>query len=247
MLLGGAYASRSRARGKFRNARTDELPDSPFVARPLLEFGYAAIRGMGQAAIRLHMTANFCTALSVVLGVAAAWLIAVGHLVIGGLLLLFGASFDSLDGIIARQTGTASDAGELLDATADRVSDAAGFLGLMFYYRDDSFAFTLCCSALVGSLLVSYVRAKGEAMGVDCAVGWMQRYERVVWLGAGLLLGPLAARWLEPDVTDPRYHVLLVAVAIIAIFSLVTAVQRTRLVYRALVARRSSGHGARQA
>jgi len=247
MLLGGAYASRKRTRSRFSNSRTDQLPNSPFVPKPLVEIAYTAVRAIGRGAARLGLTANQCTALSIVLGLAAAWTIAAGHLVAGGVLLFVGSSFDTLDGIIARETGTASDAGELLDATADRLNDAAAFLGLAYYYRGNSLGFVLVCVALVGSLLVSYVRAKGEALQVECAVGWMQRHERIVWLVSGLLLGPAAARWLEPGVETPRCHVLLVILAVIGFFSLITAIQRTRLVYRALVARRDSTRKARPA
>lgn len=247
MLLGGAYAGHKRSRHRFASARTDKLPDSPFVPRPMVEVGYAAIRALGRGAARAGLTANLCTALSIVLGLVAAWVVASGHLVTGGLLLLFASSFDTLDGIIARETGTASDAGELLDAAADRLNDAAAFLGLAYYYRNDLLGFLLVCVALVASLLVSYVRAKGEALQVECAVGWMQRHERIIWLGLGLLLGPAAAHWLEPSAVAPRYHVLLVILAIIGFFSLLTAIQRTRLVYQALVARRDSTRKARPA
>jgi len=226
MLLGGAYASRKRTRSRFSNSRTDQLPNSPFVPKPLVEIAYTAVGAIGRGAARLGLTANQCTALSIVLGLAAAWTIAAGHLVAGGVLLFVGSSFDTLDGIIARETGTASDAGELLDATADRLNDAAAFLGLAYYYRGNS---------------------KGEALQVECAVGWMQRHERIVWLVLGLLLGPAAARWLEPGVETPRCHVLLVILAVIGFFSLITAIQRTRLVYRALVARRDSTRKARPA
>jgi CDP-diacylglycerol--glycerol-3-phosphate 3-phosphatidyltransferase len=156
-------------------------------------------------------------------------------------MLLFGSSFDALDGIIARATGTASSAGEFLDATVDRVNDATAFLGILWYYREDPVGFTLGCLALVGSLLVSYARAKGEALGVDCSIGWMQRYERILWLVLGLVVGPLAARWLEPNVgRSPRCHVLLMILAIIGIFSLLTATQRSRVVYRTLADRHVS-------
>lgn len=247
MLLGGAYASRKRSRHRFASPRTDKLPDSPFVPRPLVEAGYAAISKLGRGAARIGLTANACTAVSVVLGLVAACIVARGQLVAGGLLLLFSSSFDTLDGIIARETGTASDAGELLDAAADRLNDAVAFLGLAYYYRNDVLGFVLVCVALVGSLLVSYVRAKGEALHVECAVGWMQRHERILWLGLGLLLGPAAAHWIEPGAVTPHYHVLLVILAIIGFFSLLTAVQRTRLVYQALVARRDSDRKARPA
>jgi CDP-diacylglycerol---glycerol-3-phosphate 3-phosphatidyltransferase len=236
-FLGGTYHAGARGGRPWRTERTDKLPDSPFVPKPIVELGYLGLRVMARGVSRLGVRANHCTAFSVIVGLVSAVFIAAGHLVWGGVLLLFGSSFDSLDGIIARQTLTASNAGEFLDATADRISDMAAFLGVLYFYRQDRLGFVLTCVALVGSVLVSYVRAKGEALDVECSVGWMQRHERILWLGLGLLLGPLAARWIEPDAATPRCHLLLVVLGIIGFFSLVTVVQRSRVVYRALGAR----------
>jgi CDP-diacylglycerol--glycerol-3-phosphate 3-phosphatidyltransferase len=238
-FFGGTYQAGARGGRPWRTERTDKLPDSPFVPKPVVELGYLGLRAMAKGVARLGVRPNHCTAFSVVVGLVSAVFIAAGHLVWGGVLLLFGSSFDSLDGIIARQTHTASDAGEFLDATADRISDMAAFLGVLYFYRQDRLGFALTCVALVGSVLVSYVRAKGEALDVECSVGWMQRHERILWLGLGLLLGPLAARWLEPDAATPHLHVLLVVLGIIGLFSLVTVMQRSRVVYRALGARRT--------
>jgi CDP-diacylglycerol---glycerol-3-phosphate 3-phosphatidyltransferase len=236
-FLGGTYPAGTRGGSRWRSDRTDKLPDSPFVPKIVVELGYLALRGVARGISRLGLTANHCTILSVVIGLVSAVCIAAGHLWWGGGLLLVGSSFDSLDGIIARATRTASDAGEFLDATADRISDMAAFAGVLYYYRQDPLGFVLCSIALIGSVLVSYVRAKGEALDVECAVGWMQRHERILWLGLGLVLGPVAARWLEAGVDPPRCHVLLVVLGIIGLFSLVTVVQRSRVVYRALGAR----------
>jgi CDP-diacylglycerol---glycerol-3-phosphate 3-phosphatidyltransferase len=237
VIFGGIYTAKSRS-GRPHSERIDKLPDSPFVPKPLVELGYSALGGIGRGAAHLGITANLCTTLSLVFGLASAILIALGHLIFGGLVLLFGSSLDALDGIIARATGTASNAGEFFDATIDRANDATAFLGILWYYREDPVGFTLGCIALVGSLLVSYVRAKGEALGVDCSIGWMQRYERILWLVLGLVAGPLASRWLEPNVgNSPRCHVLLMILAVIGIFSLFTATQRSRVVYRTLTGR----------
>lgn len=237
MLLGSIYAAKARVGGRLRSARTDRIPNSPFVPKPIVELGYYLATQLGRAIVHLGLTANVCTALSLVVGLVSAWCVATGHLFWGGALLFFGSSFDTLDGIIARATGTASDAGEFFDATVDRVNDAASLMAVMYFYRNDVLGFVLACVALVGSLLVSYVRAKGEALGVDCSVGWMQRHERIIWLVLGLILGPVGARWLEPDAVSPRFHVLLVALGVIGLFSLLTAMQRSRIVYRTLVRR----------
>ncbi len=103
----------------------------------------------------------------------------------------FGAAFDALDGIVARARGLSSDAGEVLDAVVDRYADAAPLLGLAVYYRASLPALLLVLCALLGSMLVSYVRAKSEAMSLSLPGGLMRRHERIAYLTAGLLLGPL--------------------------------------------------------
>ena len=78
--------------------------------------------------------------------------------------------------------------------------------------------------------MVSYARAKGEAMGVDARMGLMQRHERAAYLCLACVLSPLIAWWWEPDSTHPRYHLVLAALALIAVLANATGIQRTAFV-----------------
>ncbi len=153
---------------------------------------------------------------------AAAALIARGDLLLGGGVMLAAAALDSIDGALARHSGRASRVGALLDSTFDRVAEAA-VLGALLYHqlglghREESM---LVFASLAGSLLVSYVRARGEAEGVVVTDGLLARTERVLLLGAGLITG-----WIR------------VALWLLAALSLLTAAQRLVLAVRALRAR----------
>ena len=123
------------------------------------------------------------------LGVAA--VLATGMLQVGGILLLLAGAFDTLDGALARVTGRSTKFGAFLDSTLDRYSEAALFFGLSFAANrhGDSLVVLVAYLAVVGSLLVSYCRARAEGVGLDCEIGIVPRPERVILLGVGLIVG----------------------------------------------------------
>ena len=162
----------------------------------------------------------------------AAVLIARGELLAGGVVVLLASGLDMLDGAVARATGRASRFGALYDSVLDRASEAAVLFGIAWYAIDEGSReqTLLAFAALTGSLLVSYVRARAEGLGVTLADGLFRRQERVVLTAAGLILGLLRpALWL------------------LAVLSLLTAVQRLVLAARAVraadVAERTGGGG----
>ena len=112
----------------------------------------------------------------------------------GGVVALLAGALDMFDGALARATGRASDFGALLDSVADRVSELVVLFGLLlFYARQGSVeGAALVFLAAGGSVMVSYLRARSEGLGIDCKVGIMTRPERVAALGIGLI----AAHWL---------------------------------------------------
>ena len=140
---------------------------------------------------RLGVTPNGVTLMGLALSVVSAALIATGFLAVGGAVLLVSATLDMMDGALARLTGTASDAGALLDSVADRVAEAAVLLGVLVFAlaRGDTTLAVLVNLAIVTSVLVSYIRARAEGLGVRETVGLMTRPERVVVLAIGLLSG----------------------------------------------------------
>lgn len=111
----------------------------------------------------------------------------------GGLLILAGAVFDLLDGIVARTQGRATLFGAFLDSVLDRYSDAAMMmgLGLHFLYRGNHPETVLCMGVLVGAFLISYTRARAEGLGQRCNYGLMERTERIVLLTFGTVTGIL--------------------------------------------------------
>ena len=145
----------------------------------------------------------------------AAALIITGHPFAAGFVVLIAGFFDMLDGALARSTNRTSQFGAILDSTLDRLAEAVLLLGiLVLYTREESTAGILVVGvALVGSLLVSYIRARAEALGLECEVGLFTRAERVVVLALGLLLSQID-------------YALIIALAIIVALSFITVGQR---------------------
>ncbi|MDA0232578.1 MAG: CDP-alcohol phosphatidyltransferase family protein [Chloroflexi bacterium] len=151
--------------------------------------------------VRLGVSANGATLIGVALAVGGAVLAGFGQFWIAGLLVLAGATFDMLDGGIARRTGTVGPQGALMDSVLDRVSEIAVLLGLVVYYtrpgHADQSAVILALVATSGSLMVSYVRARAEGLGFKGTNGFLTRPERVVITVVLLIAGqPLWALWI---------------------------------------------------
>jgi CDP-diacylglycerol---glycerol-3-phosphate 3-phosphatidyltransferase len=154
---------------------------------------------VGAAVARLGLTANMLTVIGLILNAAVAAVIAANHPRWGGALLLVASAFDMLDGAVARATGTTSKFGGFLDSTLDRYSESVVFLGVLIYILDTSDARTgaiLVFLATVGSLMISYARARAEALGWRASVGLVARPERVILLALCLLIDqPMWALW----------------------------------------------------
>jgi CDP-diacylglycerol---glycerol-3-phosphate 3-phosphatidyltransferase len=178
--------------------------------------------------IRYRVHPNIITTLGTCCSVAGGVIYGFGHISTGGWFLSATALFDVLDGRVARRAGSCSVFGAFYDSTLDRVADAAVMGGLAVFYATSPrhgsvIMLIVALSALIGGFLVSYTRARAEALGVDARVGFMQRPERVVLLSAPQALFGLAlGGW-----------VLAAIVALLAVSSWVTAVQRVYAVYRA--------------
>ena len=149
---------------------------------------YWSIRPAEKASLALGLTPLFYNLLGVLLGAAAGWLFASGRFATAGWAVLLSGAADALDGRIARARGLASPRGAFLDSTLDRFAEAAVFVGLAVAFRASGPALAILTSALGGSLLVSYARARGESQGVLCTLGVMQRAERLLLVGFGAIL-----------------------------------------------------------
>lgn len=147
-----------------------------------------------------RVTPNMLTVLGLLLSLVTAAIIALGHLSLGGALLLFAGIFDMFDGALARVTGKASPFGAFFDSTLDRIAEAGIGLGLLWYYtashHHSALGTALLYLSIVGALMISYARARAEGLGIECKVGLMARPERVIALSIGLLLGPTVTLWV---------------------------------------------------
>jgi CDP-diacylglycerol--glycerol-3-phosphate 3-phosphatidyltransferase len=184
-----------------------------------------AARGLIRAGVHPNTITTLGTAVVVGSGVA----FGTGAVRVGGLLLLISGIFDLLDGQVARQGGKITTFGAFYDSTLDRIGEAAVFAGLIFYFLAGPLPAGMKQFALVASLLVSYTRARAEALGVENKVGIAPRAERILLLGVpALVLGP------GPGGGRPGV-VLFWIVAVLALVSAITVIQR--VVHVARVAR----------
>lgn len=228
------YCLKCAVFGMDRTPRIDQVVKTPWLPRIVMEFGYWMFRIPVRLCIALHITPNMITFGSMMLTVVAAIAVACGHFAFGGWTLLFAFTCDAWDGIVARATNRCTASGEFFDSTMDRYNDLITFLGFLYYYRNQGWVFGLTALAMVGSTVVSYSRAKGDAVGINANVGYMQRHERAVWLGVATALSPIAAVYLEPASPLPIYHVAAVVLGILALMTNITAIWRIATVMRGL-------------
>lgn len=234
------YLVRCAIFGMERSARIDQVAKTPWLPRVVMEFGYWMFRIPVRLCILFKISANMITFGSMVLTAIAALALSQGYFGLGGWTLLFAFTCDSWDGIVARATNTVSATGEFFDSTVDRYNDLLTFLGFMYYYRNHQGPLLIVLLAMVGSTLVSYTRAKGEAVGVDPNVGYMQRHERAVWIGVSTALSPILAAFVEPQAIRPTFHLAIGVMSLVALMTLVTAIWRIRFVLAGLKAPKAS-------
>jgi CDP-diacylglycerol--glycerol-3-phosphate 3-phosphatidyltransferase len=188
------------------------------------------VRRRAQAAAgwlaKLPITPNQITVAGMLVVFAAGALVAAGHLLAGGVVLAFGASFDIFDGALARVTKRSYPYGAFLDSTTDRYAEAAVYIGLTAYYvgqPNPRPAVLGVLLALVGSMSVSYVRARAQSLGFKCDSGLFARPERIVATIVGLVFGG----W-----------VLFVVIWTLALLTNLTVLQRVLEVWRQARAQR---------
>ncbi len=154
---------------------------------------------------RLGFMPNTLTLIGFLMNVAVAVILSQGEMRWGAVAFFLACAFDGLDGALARRLNRVSRFGAFLDSTMDRLSEAAVFLGLLVWYtgRGAKQEIVLIYATIVGSLMVSYSRARAEGLGMDCRVGLLTRMERAVVLCVGLLLNQVTIMlWLMAVLTN---------------------------------------------
>jgi CDP-diacylglycerol--glycerol-3-phosphate 3-phosphatidyltransferase len=181
---------------------------------------------MVSALRRLKVTPNQVTIVGTVLNLGAAVLVVADHLIYAGVVFLIAGCFDMLDGALARLAKMVSPFGAFLDSTLDRVSEGAVLAGIAYLLatRGHSIDAALVVLALLGSLLVSYTRARAESLGLECKVGLMSRPERIILIALGLF-----------------FNVLSYVIYIMLALTVFTVIQRVVHTYRQLGRQREQG------
>ncbi|MGI6219298.1 MAG: CDP-alcohol phosphatidyltransferase family protein [Bacteroidaceae bacterium] len=205
---------------------------------------YRIINPLVRGMIRIGITPNVITTSGLVLNVLAAVILVcagweegvAAYSLVGwaGGVVLFAGLFDMMDGRVARVGGMASTFGALYDSVLDRYSELVTLFGLCTYFCLQHYmpGFIITCLALMGSLMVSYVRARAEGLGLECKVGLMQRPERVVLTALGaILFGVFGA---QCGSRETSFLFLTIPMGLIALLANLTAFARLRHCWKLL-------------
>jgi CDP-diacylglycerol--glycerol-3-phosphate 3-phosphatidyltransferase len=236
LVVAVAYAGRVSRAGAAKHSRIDRAGSSPLLGKSAMEMGYWAMRPAARACVAMGVSANAVSLASLALAGLAGLALGAGAFGVGAALSLLSSAGDAIDGMIARDTGTASEAGEVLDAAVDRYAELFFFGGIAYLERFDGFTLGLTLAATAGAIMVSYSTAKAEALHVVAPRGAMRRQERAVYLVVGTALVPIAAAVCQRAAL-PMWIArapLVAVLAVVAIVGNVSAVRRLRAVAEAV-------------
>ncbi|MEY4539492.1 MAG: hypothetical protein RLZZ306_1249 [Bacteroidota bacterium] len=217
---------------------------------------YQIINPLIKLLVALKITPNMVTTVGLGLNLIASGIFIIGaestkrsdltYIGWGGGMILFAGIFDMIDGRLARIANLSSKFGAFYDSVLDRYSEMFMFLGICYYliandYLLSSFAAFL---ALIGSSMVSYTRSRAEGLGIKCDIGWMQRPERIVIIGASALLcgifSPILGEDFRIESNNPNLpwfetiSIFTIPLAIVALLSNITAIRRIQHTEREL-------------
>jgi CDP-diacylglycerol--glycerol-3-phosphate 3-phosphatidyltransferase len=214
-----------------RESAEESLVNAGLLGARLRAWFRGRIEPLADALLAAGMTADRVTVSQVLVSVLCGLLYGAGWIFTAGCVLIASGTLDVLDGAMARKTGPTTSRGAFFDSVVDRYGEGAVFIGLAMFYRESPMLWAVLVAAF-GSFMVSYTRARAEALGVACSVGLMQRPERYVLLGAGSVLGVLFAHLVcQPG---RAAGLLSLSVLLVAILANVTALQRAAFTLRRL-------------
>jgi phosphatidylglycerophosphate synthase len=209
---------------------------------------YVVINPIVRGLIKIGFTPNAVTVTGFLLNIGVAVIFIFGaeegnrndlsYIGWAGALILFAGLFDMLDGQVARLGNMSSKFGALFDSVLDRYSELVMFLGICYYlvahhyFLSSLFAFI----ALIGSMMVSYTRARAEGLGIECKAGLMQRPERIVTIGVSALACGIVSHYIGGNykwwIASVPFHlfetmsVFTFPITIVAVLSNITAIRR---------------------
>jgi CDP-diacylglycerol--glycerol-3-phosphate 3-phosphatidyltransferase len=187
------------------------------LPKKLISFTLDSLNHVAYFFVNLKIGPNALSFIALISGIAAGVLFFLRHPFWAGIAIVICGLFDILDGKVAANTNQKSLFGAMFDSALDRYSEFFIYLGLAAYFRNH-WALWLTFWTILGSSMVSYTRARAEGLGIECKIGIMQRAERMLLLFLGAMIGSLF------NIFDPA---MITVLAIIAVFSNITAIQRT--------------------
>ena len=227
----GVYLIIGAVKGLPADPEMETRRSSRFLGRSVRLFLPWILKPLWGPLLWAGVPANALTTLSVLLAAASGMCIAAGRFALGGWLYVAVGICDFLDGRLARARNESSSAGAALDSVLDRYAEGLVLGGLAWYYRE-SWVGLVVFAGLLGSVLVSYVRARGEGLGADIRCGTMQRPERMIVLAFALVFSPMLEAF---GLGTPGEHPMLVgAIVILAVGSHETALRRLGELLRTL-------------
>lgn len=212
-----------------RDKELDRKESSRFLSKFFFQYWYWIIGPLERSLARWRVSPDTLTLLGLLFSGVAAYFFHRGMVGAGGWLMIFGASFDALDGRVARLTNRESRSGAFFDSVMDRFGEAVVFLGLASWYRE-SWVLYFVILSLIGSMMVSYTRARGEGVGIKVTKGIMQRPERIVYLGVGSIFSPVLATLFSSTFDLPYDFMTILAVVAIGILTNLGAIYRIQYV-----------------
>jgi phosphatidylglycerophosphate synthase len=228
-----AYAVSVVRHGRLHYERVERQDHSLLMGHWLMHAGYWALQPVARALVACRVGPDQLSWASLAAAIVAGAAMSSRRL---GLATVSGAVsgvLDVLDGMVARQTGVASAAGEVLDASMDRCAEFAFLAGVVVAYREHLGRLVLALFALFGSFMVSYSTAKAEALSVTLPPGAMRRPARAFWLLVGAAGSAVTAPWAgSPQMNVPGDTPMIIALGIVAVVSNVSAARRLRALSR---------------
>jgi CDP-diacylglycerol--glycerol-3-phosphate 3-phosphatidyltransferase len=146
-----------------------------------------------QLLVRLQVNPNTVSVIGFLVTIVAVGLFVAGAPVTAGLIFLLGSLLDVLDGELARSSNRVTQFGAVIDSLLDRISEGVLLIAIAWYFADrgEVAGVVITVAGMLGSVSTSYVRARAEAVGATCTVGWITRPERIVILTLGMIFGEL--------------------------------------------------------
>lgn len=223
-------------KGKFETK--DKMQSTAMLSENIREFWISTIQPLHEFFGNFAIHPNFLTIVGLLLSFLAGLFFSKGWFFLAGWSMLIAGTFDILDGQYARATGQATRCGAYFDSVMDRYAEIIIFVGLAIHYRS-SFVMLIVLMALMGSIMVSYTRARAEGLGVQCKVGVLQRPERIVLIAFGAIFTSIFHMMHEAFHFDFGEVPFILVLCFIAAVANYTAMVRLQHVIRRLRERNS--------